>query len=169
MLSLSNSAPFLNVDIVTNHDLLAVMGTLNDAHIQKFAKGKTISSISSIPGAISIVFTDGEELTLTLRSRVETLPAEVVAVPHARSGAVIELGEIDEGRNARVKNHDYDLTKWIGKTVYLKGSTSRRPRTAVVLSGVSSTNGPVLGGVKLDKPLKGFRYWNVEDLERVKS
>ena len=46
----------------------------------------------------------------------------------------------------------------VGDLVRLKGY--RRKATVIAtLSGIR-------GGVKLDKPLRGFQYWNVNDLEK---
>lgn len=53
---------------------------------------------------------------------------------------------------------------WLGATVRLKNGK----RTATVVSdNVIIGNRRVGGGLKLDKPLGGFRYWNVSDLEMV--
>ena len=50
----------------------------------------------------------------------------------------------------------------IGDTVRLKNS--KKAGTAVVR--VLLTN--IEGGVKLDRPLDGFKYWNVEELVKVR-
>ena len=47
----------------------------------------------------------------------------------------------------------------VGDIVRLKGY-KRTATVAATLSGIR-------GGLKLDKPLRGFRYWNVKDLEKV--
>lgn len=46
-----------------------------------------------------------------------------------------------------------------GSLVRLKGR-KMRARVWYLLSGIP-------GGVRLDRPLGGFRYWNVQDLEVV--
>ena len=48
----------------------------------------------------------------------------------------------------------------VGDTVRLRGY-KRAATVVATLSGIR-------GGVVLDKPLRGFRYWNVKDLEKVK-
>lgn len=53
---------------------------------------------------------------------------------------------------------------WLGATVRLK----KGKRTAKVTSdNVTIGNGRVDGVLQLDKPLAGFRYWNVSDLTMV--
>ena len=47
-----------------------------------------------------------------------------------------------------------------GNKVRLKG----KKRTAIIVAMLSSID----GGVFLDRSLNGYRYWNVEDLERAK-
>lgn len=51
-----------------------------------------------------------------------------------------------------------------GDTVRLRKMHSRRKTRAVVECALSGN----YGGVKLDRPLDGFRYWNVADLAFVK-
>lgn len=53
---------------------------------------------------------------------------------------------------------------WLGATVRLK----KGKRTATVMSdNVTIGNGRVDGGLLLDKPLAGSRYWNASDLRMV--
>lgn len=53
---------------------------------------------------------------------------------------------------------------WLGATVRLR----KGKRTAIVISdNVTISNRQVEGGVRLDKPLAGFRYWNIADLVMV--
>ena len=50
---------------------------------------------------------------------------------------------------------------WMGATVRLK----RGKQTATVIcDNVIIENDRVDGGLKLSKPLKGLRYWNISDL-----
>jgi hypothetical protein len=59
---------------------------------------------------------------------------------------------------------DVRCTSWLGATVRLR----KGKRTAIVESdNVRIGNSQVEGGVRLDKPLGGFRYWNIEDLTMV--
>lgn len=55
-------------------------------------------------------------------------------------------------------------TGWLGATVRLR----KGKRTAIVVSdNVTIGNKQVKGGVMLDNPLGGVRYWNIEDLIMV--
>jgi hypothetical protein len=66
--------------------------------------------------------------------------------------------------NALLLTLDAEL---VGSTVRLK--TGRASKAKIVCDKVIIGNGIVEGGVFLDKPLNGQRYWNIEDLEIVHS
>lgn len=66
--------------------------------------------------------------------------------------------------SGKVSDGAVRCTSWLGATVRLR----KGKRTAIVVSvNVVIGNSRVDGGVRLDKPLGGFRYWNIDDLTMV--